>query len=444
MIAITTNGLQTETLEEIRANIFARLTASWGASVTTIDQSRIGALVTIVADLLLQYDQLFQALFNAQNPGTAVGGALQNLAALTGTLPLGPIASTAKLLLTGSPGTVPFGKLAESATQVFAIDDDCVLLPLIAWAPGTTIAKGLRRTTGTKCYQCIVAGVTGATAPTAISGVIVDGGVSWQFLGNGTAVGEINATATSVSETTALSTTISIIKTPSAGWAGVINLLDAVPGRGVESEESLRLRRFDDLVRVGSHSLDALRADLLAYLATVSTVYSATILQNIGEVTDVNGLPPHSYEAIVRGGEDLQVATLLLASQGAGDTTFGNTPITVIDSEGYGQLIKFTRPAINLIYATVDVVVTSGAPIDIAQQIKVAIVNYGDKQAVGRDVSASAVSAQCFLPTVLDVSSVKIGLIASPSSSATLVMGLRDLAEFDTSRIVVNTIVGTP
>ena len=80
-----------------------------------------------------------------------------------------------------------------------------------------------------------------------------------------------------------------------------------------------------------------------------------------------------------------------------------------------------------------------------AEQIKAAIVAWGDARGVGRDTVASAVAAQAFtVPGVLDVPTVYIGTAPSPGTSTTIAISVRQRAVYDTSRITVTLSNGTP
>ena len=56
------------------------------------------------------------------------------------------------------------------------------------------------------------------------------------------------------------------------------------------------------------------------------------------------GMPPKSIEAIVQGGTNEEVASVLWEVKGAGIETFGNTTETILDSYGIARTVKLTRP----------------------------------------------------------------------------------------------------
>jgi uncharacterized phage protein gp47/JayE len=449
-IGLTPTGFATETIDEIKAAMVADLQSRIGSTLDLTDGSTIGSLLSVISDLALSCNELAQAVYNAGNAETAVGDALVNQCALTGTTPLPPTPSTVVLTLTGLTGTViPVVRQAETIDGVvFETTEPALLVVVPPWTPSTTYVVGNRRALGGDIYQCTVGGAVGLIAgPSGQGQAITVGPTTWRWLGTGTGVDDVVAVTVANGPLAALSNTVTLIKTPVSGWQGVTNLLDADLGRLEEPDESLRLRRAAELAGAGSHSVNALRADLLSYLEqTQSTKTQATIFQNVTDTTDVDGMPPHTVECLIRGGDSQTIADLLLNQIGVGYATTGNQTLTSIDSQGFSHVIKFSRPVEKLIYATLQVVVdTATFPSDGVLQIQKAIIAFGDAQNTGRDAVASQILAQAFkVAGVLDVPICYIGLTPSPASSTTIPIALRQLAVHDTSRIVVTTSTGTP
>jgi hypothetical protein len=175
-------------------------------------------------------------------------------------------------------------------------------------------------------------------------------------------------------------------------------------------------------------------------------VTAVRLFVNNTDTTDADGVPPHAIEALVQGGDDQDIFDALLANVAAGIVTTGTESGTATDSEGTEHALAFSRPEEVPIY--IDVFVTKDPdtyPADGDTQIKEKIVEWGDAQATGKNVVASAISAQAFqIDGVLDVTLVEIGTAAAPTTSTTITISLRQLATYDTSRITVTAIDGTP
>jgi uncharacterized phage protein gp47/JayE len=235
---------------------------------------------------------------------------------------------------------------------------------------------------------------------------------------------------------------INVIETPVSGWDDVINVLDATLGSDLESDESLRIRREDEIGDAGATTVDAARASLLK----IDEVTTVTGFWNHTSTTDSDGVPPHAVEFLIQGGVDQDIFDGLLASVAGGIETYGSTSGTAEDSEGNDHTMSFSRPTEKDIYHAITLEYDAELyPSDGDDQVKAAIVAYGDAQAVGRDVVSSAQKAACFgVPGVIDVSLAYIGLSASPSSETTVPISSRELAVYDTSRITVSSSAGTP
>jgi hypothetical protein len=75
----------------------------------------------------------------------------------------------------------------------------------------------------------------------------------------------------------------------------------------------------------------------------VAGVLYARVYSN-RSIDEIDGRPPKCYEAVVVGGIDQDIAKTIFEKGPAGVQAFGNTPIVVIDSEGFDHDVGFTRP----------------------------------------------------------------------------------------------------
>jgi len=163
------------------------------------------------------------------------------------------------------------------------------------------------------------------------------------------------------------------IDNPVAGWDSVLNLIDGATGEDVETDTSLRQRAARSVRITGSSTVLAIRSRLEQEVPSVATVQ---IYENRGLTLDGRGRPPKSFEAVVDGGDDQAVADMIWQIKPAGIETYGNTERIVVDSNGEGQIIRFSRP--EDIYCWVHVAVDSyypeeSLPTDPAQAMKQAI-----------------------------------------------------------------------
>jgi uncharacterized phage protein gp47/JayE len=443
---LTSTGFVPKTLEVIREEINERMRAAFGASIDLSDGSIEGQIVAILAEREALLWEQMEVVNSSQDPDSATGTGLDALCALTGTVREVATRSLVTLTLTGTAATVvPSASRASTASTAVQFETlaDGTLVALTAWAISTAYVVGDRRTNGGNAYVCTVAGTSaGAGGPSTTAPAIVDGSVTWRYIGAGAAAVDVAAQAVDTGPLVATSGDITEIETPVSGWDGVRNLLDATLGNDGELDEALRLRRELELAAAGASTPNAIRAALL----NVDDVTSATVFINATDATDADGMPPHSVEALVRGGLDQDILDTLLDQVAAGILTHGTTTGAATDDEGTSHVVKFSRPDEIEIYVDVEVTVDANEyPTDGDAQVKAAIVAWGDALSTGRDAVASALIAQVFkVAGVLDVTLLQIGTVPAPSASTTIAIALRELATFDTSRITVVNTPGTP
>lgn len=236
--------------------------------------------------------------------------------------------------------------------------------------------------------------------------------------------------------------TVTIAPTIS-GITGVTNRYAFIVGRLQESDIDLRNRHKLTLSTAGSATVEAIRADLLR----ISGVTTVIVIENDTETTSVQGLPPKSFLAIVKGGLDQTIAdTLWYDGKAAGIATYGNITLPVVDSQGNNQYVSFSRPTPVYIHMHVDYSLydeqSTLFPADGEQQILNQILAYGDGLDIGEDVIPQRFSAQIFNNVGgLGVVNVTVGSTVGendptpPLSSNILSIDQLSEANFDAMRI---------
>lgn len=446
MAGLDATGLTIATFEEIDADIKSAVLSDVSSTLDLGSTSLLGNMIAIFAERLALLWELLEMVYSSQDPDAATGDALRQLGALTGTVEEPPRPSTTTLTLTGTPATlVAAGSVAGTAAGVeFATDEDATIASLTAWAGATAYLLNDRRRNASRCYIVTVAGTSaGSGGPTTTDSAIVDGTVTWRYLGEGTGAVDVDATATEDGPQAALSGTVVEIVTPVSGWSSVINLTDAVEGRGEETDEEFRQRREEDLANAGTSPVDAIRSRILE----VEGVTACTVFHNTTDDLDAENRPPHSVEAIVTGGDDQDVLEALHAAVAGGIATYGQDVIgNVTDSAGNVLEYQFTRPNEIEIYVAITVEYDERFyPDDGDDEIALEIIELNEELRSGYNVRASAVSAKAHgVPGLLGVTVCNIGTAPAPGSSATISIGVREVGVFDTSRITVTSSAVTP
>lgn len=446
MAGLDLTGFTPKTALEIKAEIEAAWRAEFGANVLLSPNEPDGQLIGILTERFAELWELLQAIYAAYDPDKALGQALDAVCAITGTVRDPATRSEVTLTATGDDGTsLLTGREASVAItgDRFRTTEDATLVLLDVWAALTFYDEGDRVSNDGNAYQATASGTSaGAGGPSGEGTAILDGSVTWRFLGAGEAAVDIPAEGVETGPLLAVSGTLTTIETPVSGWSGVTNVEDADPGSDEESDDALRAKREAELAAAGAGTINAIRADLLK----VDDVTAAVVFQNDTDAVDADGRPPHSVEAVVEGGTDDEIAASLFKNVSAGIATFGSETVQVADSYGNLWDVNFNRVDLIAIWVRVDVVVNAlEFPVNGADQIKAAIVADEANYDIGLDVRASRVEKNVWsVPGVLDVSLTYIGISNPAVAATTIVLDVRERASFDTGRITVNVSAGSP
>lgn len=430
-------GFRAQTIPEARAEIEEELRQEFGRGFPLGDHTFAGHTVGIMSERLGLLWEVAEMSYSAMDPDKATGDQLRALGALTGSFELQQSASVVEEILTGDDASlIPSGRvISTSLGKRFTTAQATTLVALDPWQDTEPYAEGERVTNAGRCYQCTVGGISaGSGGPDTADAAIVDGTVTWTYLGEGTAAGDCVMVCTELGPVVAVARDLTTIETPVGGWSSAMNLEDAVLGNDVQTDESFRLQRERELHAPGTGPYEAVRQALSAVVG----VTSVSILFNTTDSTDANGLPPHSFEALVSGGEEQEIFQTIWDNAPLGIGTFGSTTGEITDSEGRPQEINFSRPTEKLIYAKITLQKVPGLYAG-DDSVKEAVALAGDALGLAHDIFSSAVSHSAFVAGVKNVTETLISIHPTnpPVSAATLVMGVRDLPAFDTARVFV-------
>lgn len=125
------------------------------------------------------------------------------------------------------------------------------------------------------------------------------------------------------------------------GFNAVTNLLNPVYGRNRESDIELRQSYIAKSALRSSTMIESIVGELLN---NIDGVESASGYENSNDTTDERGLPPHSIEIIVEGGDPNDIAAAILRKKAGGIQTYGNTEVSVAGIYGDTIPVCFNRP----------------------------------------------------------------------------------------------------
>lgn len=318
---ITDTGFNRKRLDQLLSELNAEMKAIFGENFNVEPESPDGQVNGTISESNANLWEIAEAAYNAFNPSAATGVSLSNLVQLNSITRQEATSSTAVLTITGDEGAViPAASLVttDSGNVTFSTDDE-VTIPV---------------------------------------GLSID----------------VDATATIPGPFEAAIGTITEIDTPIVGWDSVTNAEAAVLGQYEETDPELRARRVQSISRAAVAIPDAIIAELEA----VDGVTYTAILINETNSTDGNGIPAHSFLVTVEGGLDDDIASAIFREKSIAIGTTGDTTIAVLDSQGIGHDISFSRPVLIDIYMQVTITTFDDFPQTGVADIKQAIVDYAN------------------------------------------------------------------
>lgn len=125
------------------------------------------------------------------------------------------------------------------------------------------------------------------------------------------------------------------------GFDSVTNLLEPTYGRKAETDIELRQSYIAKSALRSNTMIDSIVAELLNNIANVE---SASGYENDNDYTDERGLPPHSVEIIVEGGDNSEIAQAILRRKAGGIQTYGKVVVDVPGEYGDSIPVRFNRP----------------------------------------------------------------------------------------------------
>lgn len=454
-------GMLVPSRNTIRADLNADIRSKVGASMDLSDSDPLGQVVGLFCDRLHLAWLLLLVLYKSADRDQASSAALAALCMLTGTLRDEPAPSKVTLILTGTPTTVvPALNVAKAAStgSRWQTDEDATIAAVGAWATSTVYVVGDRRHSGTQVFEVKTAGTSAGAgsgpgfALTTINPdeppTVTDNTVTWWRLGLGTGAVDVAARSVETGPIVALAPDISLIDTPLGGWSSVIHLVNADPGRNLATDQEFREEADADVFRAASGSPDAIRQEL----RQVSGVATVSVYFNPDSAPTSIGVPARSVECLVSGGDDDAIGAVIFASVCGGIGTYGNTTVTVEDSEGTEHEVQFSRPVDVPIYVEIDLEKVAAAdatvdapayPADGNDQAAAAAVAKGNALRIGGNVYGGKLGAAAEAITgVLGVTEVRIGLAANPTTTTPIVIAPRERASFALIRVEVASVDG--
>ncbi|QLP47276.1 baseplate J/gp47 family protein [Klebsiella michiganensis] len=382
---VTAEGISAPDYQTILSTVTGYFQQIYGSDAYIEPDSKDGQLIALVALAIHDANNTAISVYRSFSPATALGDALTSNVKINGITRRSATNSTVDLLLTGTVGTtITNGSVRDSNSVIWNL-------------PAT-----------------VVIGTDGTVVATA--------------------------TCASTGAVAALAGSITTINTPTRGWVSVTNPLAATVGVAAETDAQLRVRQSQSVALASLTPFDAVDGAI----ANVEGVTRHKLFENDQEVTDSNGLPPHSISAIVEGGDATVIANTIRSVKGQGVTTYGTTAVIVTDKYGNPYTIRFSRPVDVPIYVSITLKALTGYSSQVGDEIKAAVAAYINSLAIGDSVLLSRVYSPANLGVVsggnaryYDIMELLIGRSADDVAAANVVVAYDESVSCSADNIVL-------
>ena len=443
-----------------------------GDVVDTSDSSILGRLIGIVSPAEADVWEAAQEVYDAFNPNSATGIALDNLAFFAGLTREAATYSTAQAIFTGDVSTlIPANQTVRATTSSsdFQNPISITLRPSYAVGVGVKPNSVTNNTVYSLTYSSTVNSNTvtytsdsSATLTEILNGLASTISSSHPLLStniiNNTLYINSADSVTSYSWTSSASlgivkvsvisslqaldpgpvtqeaNTITQIQTPILGWDSVTNPFAAITGSYEETDTELRERfRVSKYIRA-SNILESLYSALIS----LENVKEVKIYENDTDVVDASGVPAHSFMPIVLGGLDTEVANTIWQNKPMGIRSFGNSPVTIMDSQGFSHSIGIERPAPVPIYIKINLTTNSSYPQDGDSIVKSNLIQYfSENFGIGDPVIYSRLYTPINNVPGHQINSLTIGTSPNPTGTSNIAISFNKISSLSSANIVI-------
>lgn len=495
---VTDTGFSQKEFTDIETEVEDDLRAAFGPESNLLADAVFGQIIGVFVDKLAENWEVLAAVYAAQFPDSATGAALDSIAALTGATRLAARASVATLnqIFLDGGVTLPAGRIISvgdlgnrfvtradvtnpnafpttvsvladsevvSTIAGFAETIDTIVTPIAGWNAKAALTAATLETyvftggetltvkiDGAAAVQTVTFLVGDFSVPSAATAAEVAARITTDLVGASAAdaggapriTSDLDGSGSSIEVTGGTANALLGFSTVQVKG---FNSADVVLGRDIETDFDFRRRREDLLKVTGKATVDAIRAAVL----NVDDVDESFVFENVTNVTDANGVPPHSFETVIRGplADDTEVAQAIFDTKSAGIQAFGDTIEAIIDAQGFSHSIGFSRADEIPIFIIITVVTNTdpklGAvyPVDGDAQVEAALAARGNALGISRDVIAEIIKCEAFqVDGVVDVTVFFIDDAPAPAVDVNIPISSREIATFDTADIAVTSV----
>jgi len=475
---LTEEGFIIKDLQTIKSEMENDFKAVFGDDLDVSADSVTGQLIGNLSKKFSNIWEMMLAVYESFNPDKGEGSSLDGSAGMVGVIRLPATSSIATAALYGDIGTIiPAGHLIRQTetNEDFELDESVTISLSSLLDADISVATVLNSTLytitingnaytytsdGTATEEEIIAGLKVSVDAGSEPVTFTDNldGTARIFSTDGSTIFSLSVDvnlqideqaspgvylAVNEGSLSVPANTLQTIVNSISGLDGINNLSAGSTGREVETDQELRIRRRELLTGIGAATDESIRAALLQEVDDVTTVL---IISNRTDITDVDGRPPHSFESVVVGGDEQDIANKIWENQPSGIQPYGSITKTVVDNSGNNQTIKFSRPTNVYVWVDVDYSLNNEEtfPTNGEDLIKAAIVDWAeDNIQIGDDIIYQRIGIPIY--EVDGVGSITIELATSATaggppgaySAANIVIAANEVGIFAESRITL-------
>lgn len=457
---VTKTGVNIKRLDTIMDEIHTDLSEGWGVNTRLNPKSYLNVLVTNFSDKIAELWEFGKGIYDSMYPFSAEGVNLDNSAQYGGSARLLSAPSYYRILCTGIDGTyLPAGTIISSDTNP-SVSLTLLTQGLItraAFSKATIkatvpdISGDLTIALNGKTHSATIQkGATPSEAMSTLAAAIDDDDFDIECeedlltikakveASSNTLTLPESLTTESVSSVIMFATSeigdiflpngaVSKIVKSVAGLASVVNVGSYIAGRETETDKEFRASYAERIFSRSSRMIGSIKS---AIIDNVQGVRSVAVYENENNEVDDMGRWPHSVEAVVDGGDDLEIATQILNTKAGGIITFGSVVVDVPGEYGENIPIRFNRPTYLPVWFRVGIVLSKTETIvtNYVDIIKEVILEEMDSVGTGDSVAPQRSITGAICRSVTGIDYVDIAMAVQEGEEAPTEYDLRTIS----------------
>jgi uncharacterized phage protein gp47/JayE len=298
---INENGLEIKSITEIRSDLVTDYESIYGEGINVNPNSPDGQLLNIFAQAGIDLREFLEKINASFDPNQAEGVFLDQRVALNG--------------IKRKAGTFTFTDITiqtDRAVTLTGLDSESAELD-----PNVSGLFIVSDSEGNEFYLLSTEAIPGAgTSILTFRSAVI---------------GQVETTINTITNPVTIVAGVTSINNPTAANS---------TGQNEETDSQLRERREISVALSAIGYLDSIEAAL----KNADEVTTAIVLENNTDVTDGDGIPPHSIWAIVEGGDPDEIGEIIYSKKSSGSGMKGDEAVNVPRPNGLFYVVNYDLP----------------------------------------------------------------------------------------------------